>query len=105
MPDDVTDDETDDVTPARIVEALRDRDLLDLLDAVCRRRSVTREEVCGRGRTRNVARARHELWWELRRNPGMSFGEIGRLFDRNHTTVMTGVRAFERALAGAAVAA
>ena len=87
---------TDDVIPARIVDALRDRDLLDLLDAVCRRRNVTREEVCGRRRTRNIARARQELWWELRRDPGMSFGEIARLFDRNHTTVMTGVRVFAR---------
>ena len=100
------DDSTrDDSTPALILEALRDRGLLDLLDAVCRRRNVAREEVCGRGRTRSVSRARHELWWELRRHPGMSFGEIGRLFARNHTTVMMGVRTFERARADAPVAA
>ena len=88
-----------------ILEALRERDLLELLDRVCQARGVTREEVCGRCRTKNVARARHELWWELRRHPGMSYGEIARLFDRNHSTVMTGVRAVERARATPSIAA
>lgn len=90
------------MTPAMILEALTARDLLGLLDAVCQARGVTREELCGRGRTKNVAFARQELWWHLRRSPGMSFAEIGRLFDRNHTTVMAGIRSYERACADSA---
>jgi chromosomal replication initiation ATPase DnaA len=85
------------VTPSNILEALASRDLLDLLDSVCRARGVTREELCGRRRTKNVVFARQELWWHLRRHPGMSYDEIGRLFDRNRTTIMGGVRSYLRA--------
>ena len=89
-----------------ILDGLCERDLVGLLDDICRTRGVTREEVCGRKRTKNVARARQELWSRLRRDPGMSYGEIARLFGRNHTTVMTGVRAFLREReGGAAIAA
>ena len=84
------------MNPSMILDALESRDLLALLDTVCHARGVTREELCGRRRTKNVASARQELWWHLRRSPGMSYAEIGRLFGRNHTTVMAGVRAFER---------
>lgn len=79
-----------------VVDALTRRDLLALLDEICLARRVTREEVCGRGRTKNVALARQELWARLRRHPGMSYEEIGRLFDRNRTTIMAGIRAYER---------
>lgn len=91
-----------DVNPSMILEALAARDLIGLLDTVCQARGVTREEVCGRRRTKNVASARQELWWHLRRSPGMSYGEIGLLFGRNHTTVMAGIRAFERTRVDAA---
>ncbi len=74
-----------------VLEALIARDLLELLDAVCRARGVTREELCGRTRTKNIALARRELWWRLRRHPGMSYDEIGRLFERNRTTIMGGI--------------
>jgi chromosomal replication initiation ATPase DnaA len=69
-----------------------------LLDEVCRRRAVTREEVCGRARTKAVAHARHEVWWHLRHHPNVSFSfkEIGRLFRRDHATVIHGVRAHQR---------
>jgi chromosomal replication initiation ATPase DnaA len=81
-----------------VLESLDLRDLVDLLDEVCRRRAVTRDEVCGRARTRAVAHARHELWWRLRHHPEISFSfeEIGRLFQRNHATVIHGVRAHQR---------
>lgn len=81
-----------------ILESLNIRDLVGLLDEICRRRAVTRDEVCGRTRTNAVARARHELWWRLRNHPdiSLSFEEIGRLFRRNHATVIHGVRAHER---------
>ena len=87
------------VKPSEILEGLARRELLSALDIICRSRSVTREEVCGRGRTKNVSLARHELWTHLRRDPGMSYEEIGRLFDRDRTTIMAGVRAYARAKA------
>lgn len=89
------------MTTETILEALRERDLLGFLDAVCQPRGVTREEVCGRRRTRRIARARWELWLRLRSELRMSYGEIAELFGRNHSTVLVGVRALERARAGA----
>jgi len=85
-------------TISAVLEALRARDLLDALDDVCRRRHVTRDDLCGRGRTRAAASARQEIWWLLRHHPELnfSFADIGRLFDRDHTTIMAGVDAHER---------
>jgi len=86
------------VTLAAIVDKLAARDLLAVVDDVCRARRITREELCGRGRTKAVATARRELWWRLRHHPDLSFSyaEIGRLFGRDHATVISGVRAHER---------
>lgn len=55
-------------------------------------------------RTKTIAAARHELWWRLRTDPELelSYDEIGRLFDRNHTSVLHGVRAHQRRAAAAA---
>lgn len=77
-----------------VIAALSERDLLGLLDDVCRAHHVTRSDVCSRNRSRAVANARHEVWWRLR-SLAFSYVEIGRLFDRNHTTVLHGVRAWE----------
>jgi chromosomal replication initiation ATPase DnaA len=81
-----------------LLEALRRRDLLDAIDEVCRRRHVTRDDLCGRRRTRAATSARQEIWWLLRHHPELhfSFADIGRLFDRDHTTIMAGVCAHER---------
>lgn len=78
-----------------ILDSLAGRDLVEILDEVCRRRAVTRVEVCGAGRTKAVVRAHHELWWLLRHHAEacFSFEEIGRLFRRDHATVIHGVRA------------
>ena len=86
-----------------VLDALIGRDLTVLLDEVCRHRAVTRAEVCSALRTKGVAQARHELWWRLRHHPELAFSleEIGRLFHRDHTTVLRGVRAHARRLAEA----
>lgn len=83
------------------LDSLSLRDLTELLDEICHHRAVTRDEVCGRIRTKAVARARHELWWRLRHHPEVcfSFEEIGRIFRRHHATVTHGVRAHQRRLA------
>jgi chromosomal replication initiation ATPase DnaA len=80
-----------------ILDALVERDLVELLDTVCAGRGVTRDEICGRVRTRTVARARQELWWRLRAGRAFSYEEIGRLFQRNHSTVLHGIRAYRKA--------
>lgn len=84
--------------PDAIIAALSMRGLLELVDAVCGRRGVTRDELCGRCRTSAVIQARQELWWQLRQHPDhhYSLSEIGRLFGRDHSTVLYGIHAYRR---------
>ncbi len=81
-----------------IVAALSVRGLLHLADRVCVLRGVTRDELCGRARTRAVAAARQELWWLIRNHPerSYSFPEIARIVGRDHTTVLHGIAAHQR---------
>ncbi len=76
-----------------IIAALGTRGLLDIVDAVCDQRGVTRDELCGRGRSHAVAAARHELWWLMRHHPDRcySYSEIARIVGRDHATVLHGV--------------
>ena len=92
--------------PDAILAALAVRGLLDVLDAVCSRRGVTRAELCGPGRSRAVASARHELWWLVRHHPERrySYPEIARLFRRDSSTVLCGVAAHEKHHAATALA-
>lgn len=76
---------------AAIVEALRVRGLLRLVDETVRPFFVTREDALGRSRTLSVARARKAVYVALREK-GLSYTEIGRLVGRDHTTVVAGVR-------------
>lgn len=54
-------------------------------------RSTTVEAMTGKGRTQNEAQARQLVWYVLRQTTPMSLPELGRLFDRNHTTVLSGI--------------
>jgi chromosomal replication initiation ATPase DnaA len=81
-----------------LVDALRARDLLELVLDVCRARGVLLHDLCGRARSQSVCRARHEVWWCIRHHPERSYslGEIARLFGRDPSTVFDGVRAHGR---------
>jgi hypothetical protein len=74
--------------PDAIIAALSMRGLLDLVDALCGHRGITRDELCGRGKSRAVAAARHELWWLMRHHPERcySYSEIARIVCRDHAT-------------------
>lgn len=87
-----------DSDPDSIIRQLSSRGLLDLADLVCARRGVTRDELCGRGRSRAVAAARHELWWLIRHHPERcySFCQIARIVGCDHATVVQGVAAHHR---------
>lgn len=53
---------------------------------------VTMDEIVGRDRTPRVSYARQHLWAFLELS-GFSQSEVSRLFERNHTTVMAGIKA------------
>ena len=88
------------VIACSVIDALRVRDLLELVQDICKTRGVVLHELCGRTRARSVARARHEAWWCIRRHPERHYSllEIARLFGRDHTTVSAGIDAHERRL-------
>jgi chromosomal replication initiation ATPase DnaA len=81
-----------------VIDQLSIRGLLELADTVCARRGVTRQELCGRGRTRAVAAARHELWWLIRHHPERrySYAKIARIVGFDHATIVHGVAAHQR---------
>ena len=87
-----------------VVDELRVRDLLTLVEEVAARRGVLLDQLCGATRTLSVSRARQEIWWRLRNHPERCYSlfEIARLFGRHHTTVLAGIAAHERRLASAA---
>jgi chromosomal replication initiation ATPase DnaA len=84
--------------PSDVENQLRARELLALVDDVCKRRGVTLDELCGRARSQAISRARHEVWWRIRHHPEReySYPEIARIFARDHTTIMAGISAHER---------
>jgi chromosomal replication initiation ATPase DnaA len=88
--------------PDAIVAALSVRGLLDLVDAVCAARGVTRRELCGTIKTRAVAAARQELWWLIRNHPERCYSvlEIARIVRRHHTTVAHGIAAHRQRTSG-----
>jgi len=91
---------TIDARVTSVLHQLALRGLLPVADAVCKSRGVTCTEVCGRGRTRAVAAARHELWWLIRHHPERqySFCEIARMVGYDHATIIHGVAAHQRTL-------
>ena len=50
-------------------------------------------------RLRRYVHARHLLFWLLRTGHGLSLLEIGMLTERDHTTVMSGLKSHERRMA------
>lgn len=57
---------------------------------------VSPEEMLGRNRRRLVAETRRRAMYEVRERMGLSYPEIGLVFDRDHSTVIAGCRAERR---------
>jgi chromosomal replication initiation ATPase DnaA len=69
----------------------RNRDRI--LRAVCRLNRVSLDELKSRSHARRIVRVRQQAMYLLRTRLRMSFSSIGRLLNRDHTTVLHGVRA------------
>lgn len=69
---------------------------LDILTSVCRERCMTVERAVSITRSRPVALVRHEIVWRCRTELGSSWVDIGRFLGKDHTTVISGFRAYER---------
>ncbi len=63
-----------------------------IFDAVCAHYKVEREELCGKKRTDNLAKARHTCIYLIRQLTELSLSDIGRIFSRDHTTVFASIK-------------
>ena len=57
--------------------------------AVFKKYNVRREDLVGTRRTKDVAAARHITIYLIRRITDMSFPNIGKIFSRDHSTIIT----------------
>lgn len=78
------------MTPRRIFEFV--------VDEVSVLTDVSVAEILGRRRTARIASARLLAYWVLSRHADLSYSAIGRLFDRDHSTILAGVRRHEAIL-------
>jgi chromosomal replication initiation ATPase DnaA len=72
-----------------------------IIREVAAEHGVTEQDITSSSTKRKAAHARHEVWRRLREvmvgNRPMSFTAIGRMFGRDHTTVMSGCDGRKRA--------
>lgn len=70
----------------------------DIMEAMCKHRGHTHDELVAPGRTSYVARSRQMVMWLADRlRPDLSFKTVARLLNRSdHSTVIWGVNKIER---------
>jgi len=69
-----------------------------ILEDVARTHGISVKELKSPSRYRNIAWPRQEAMWRLKRETTLSLPAIGRLLNRDHTTVLHGVLAHQRRL-------
>ena len=75
-----------------LIDRMKRRGLDGVLREISHDHFVPPHEVVGRTRRQTPTRARHAMWLRLRDDYNFSFNEIAALFDRDHTTIMSGIR-------------
>lgn len=71
------------------------------LRARCQQIGITMEQLMGGDRHRWLAKVRQVLIWEIWRLYSMSMPKLGRMFGRDHTTIIYSVRKIEAELGAA----
>lgn len=84
--------ETSESSKAKFTRRLKEMGIYDDVVRLIRPRAVSIEELISRNRYKNVAIARHEIMYWIRTKLKWSFPEIGKLFERDHTTVLLACR-------------
>lgn len=65
---------------------------------IAREHGCTLEDIYGTSRHDSIARARRHAMAVLRWSTALSLPELGRIFGRDHTTILTAVRKYEAEL-------
>lgn len=72
--------------------------LADMVEAFSKIVQIRADEILGLSHEADIVDARH-VYWYLLRQCGYNYTLIGKLCDRTHATVMSGIKKVERLLA------
>ena len=64
---------------------------MNIIQTAANRTGIAIEQITGSTRKREVVMVRHCLMWVMRNKLRMTLSNIGRLFDRDHTSVIHGI--------------
>lgn len=70
----------------------------EIVGKICKDYDVDLLDLLGRSRKKAFVLARHKAMFEVRKQLGFSTLRIGRIFDRDHTTVVHALKKFEGSL-------
>ncbi len=70
-----------------------------IFTSVYNRFGVKKEEIVGQKRTKNIANARHIAIYLIRNITEMSLPNIGKIFNRDHSTIMSSIETVQKRLA------
>ena len=69
--------------------------LADLVRATALETSIPMSALLGRRVFRKFVAARRRVWWIGHENMGLTYSQIGRLFERDHTTIIHGCTRYD----------
>jgi chromosomal replication initiation ATPase DnaA len=72
----------------------------EILYQVLDETGLTKEQLLGRQKLNRIVEARHRLCWRLYRETTMSMTSVGNYLDRDHTSVLNGIRRHEERING-----
>lgn len=71
--------------------------------AIFKKYNVTKEDILGKKRNREIANARHMAIYLIKEITEMSYPDIGKIFSRDHTTAIASYQAIEKRLSSDAM--
>lgn len=69
-----------------------------IAEQMCRKHGVTVAEILSPRREQRLSVIRQEIWYRLARETTMSLPQIGKRFNRDHTSILHGIRVHARRL-------
>ncbi|MBR3862260.1 MAG: chromosomal replication initiator protein DnaA, partial [Clostridia bacterium] len=67
--------------------------------AVYKKFDIPKEEIVGKKRTKEIAKVRHITIYLIREITEMSYPNIGKLFERDHATIMSSLEVVKKSIA------
>lgn len=69
-----------------------------IMKMVCLRDGITIPEIMSARREKRLVKARDEIWWLISKQTTMTLPQIGKRFNKDHTTVLWGIRMHQKRL-------